>query len=171
MSKHDFPLQAFQDNFHFDPATGILTNSKTRGSKALKGKESGTLHYSGYLQVCFQRKIFRAHRIGWLLYYGKWPINLVDHINRIRTDNRIENLREATSSENLSNTEKRANNTSGYRGVDFRPDKKRFRARIFSKKKAYTIGHYKTAKEAAEAINNRIQDYHGDFTVKLKIIQ
>lgn len=71
--------------------------------KALTGKEAGTLCKKGYLEVTFLNKKIRCHNIAWYLFYKKWPNNYLDHVNRIKTDNRIENLRDVTHKENMQN--------------------------------------------------------------------
>lgn len=82
------------------------------------GKEAYTaLHSSGYRQGSFLGVRPLAHRVAWALFYGKWPAFDIDHINGVRTDNRIENLREVSRQDNLRNQIIRSDNTSGVTGV------------------------------------------------------
>jgi HNH endonuclease len=80
--------------FDYEPQSGWLTRN---------GKLVGTLDKDGYLVVTFEGKQYRVSRIAWLLYYGSWPLGIVDHKNRVRTDNKIHNLRDITNAENSRN--------------------------------------------------------------------
>jgi hypothetical protein len=110
----------------------------------------------------FFNKDFRAHRIAWLIYYGEWPKNQIDHINQDPTDNRIENLRDVTQLENLKNQALRSNNKSGYIGVHFEKSKQKYRARVQINNNRKHIGYYNTIEEAvaARAVANINYNFH-----------
>jgi len=101
-----------------------------KGKGRCKNKEAGTLLHSGYVGICIGAKRWQAHRLAWALHYGKWPINQIDHINGIKTDNRIVNLREATNSQNGKNLGLSKANTSGVKGVSFENYTKKWKAYI-----------------------------------------
>ncbi len=61
--------------------------------------------------------MLKAHRVAWVVYYGKWPKGQIDHINGDRADNRIGNLRDVNSSKNSRNSKMKSNNTSGHNGI------------------------------------------------------
>ena len=86
----------------YDPISGIITRTKEHPRYGY-GKPVGTLNKAGYLRIKVKYKLFQYHRIAWLLHYGEWPENHIDHINGLRSDNRIENLRDTTCSENQKN--------------------------------------------------------------------
>ncbi|MDA6380520.1 HNH endonuclease signature motif containing protein [Escherichia coli] len=69
--------------------------------------------------IMINGKAYPAHRLAWLIVYGTMPDGFIDHINRVRTDNRISNLRLVTHSENMQNRKIQKNNKSGYRGVSW----------------------------------------------------
>ena len=80
---------------------------------------NGSLDKDGYLIIKVKGKQFKAHRIVWLLHYGSFPKSEIDHINRIRTDNRIENLRESNRREQIANRDIKPNKDTGCIGVYF----------------------------------------------------
>ena len=84
------------------------------------GKEAGTLNLKGYVNVKLNKKMYKAHRIIWEMHNGQIPNGMqIDHINRVRDDNRIENLRLATNQANQRNYSKKKNNTTGFNGVAY----------------------------------------------------
>lgn len=96
---------------------GCLYYQKSQGS-VHAGKRAGSLTNRGYRRIKINRKSYREHRIIFLYHYGYLPKEL-DHINRDKTDNRIENLREATRTQNEANTEKRKDTSSRFKGVSY----------------------------------------------------
>lgn len=89
----------------------------------------------------------------------------VDHINGCKTDNRRSNLRICTRMQNLWNSRTKSSNTSGFKGIDFRQDKGKFRARIRAGGKRIHIGYFDTAELASEAYKKEAKKLHGDFCV------
>lgn len=105
----------------------------------------------GYSIITIFCTKFMAHRVIWAYHYGEWPINEIDHINGIKRDNRLENLRDVTTSENQKNRCLAIINTSGSMGVGFHKRQKKWRAYIASEGKQYHLGTFKTQLEALEA--------------------
>jgi hypothetical protein len=99
--------QYILDNLRYDPDTGHLWWTKPGGPTRKLHQPAGHHHAAGYREVNlrYNKKQFRtmAHRIAWFLYHGYWPADFIDHINGDKKDNRIENLREATSYQNMAN--------------------------------------------------------------------
>lgn len=81
------------------------------------GKEALASPFEGYLYGKLLGQTELAHRVVWALHYGEMPSGGIDHINHVRSDNRIENMRIATDRENARNQTLRASNTSGVMGV------------------------------------------------------
>ncbi|WBK39668.1 hypothetical protein [Xanthomonas phage L522] len=103
----------------YDPATGELRWKVARGrhGNACKaGSVAGSVNSRGYIQVGVHGRLYQAHRLAWLLHHGAWPSQQIDHIDRDRTNNRIDNLRECSNSENQQNVGKRSDNKSGVQG-------------------------------------------------------
>ncbi len=80
----------------YDPETGILRRKSN-------GKVAGGVTSSGYITVLVNGRRYLAHRVIWLMLYGEWPPEQIDHINRIRHDNRAVNLRAVSHAENMGN--------------------------------------------------------------------
>ena len=127
------------------------------------GGLAGCITPSGYVQIIFQRVHIGAHRLIWAWHNGDWPKHDIDHVNMDRSDNRIENLRQATRSQNKYNTAKQVDNTSGYKGVDFHKRRSIWRARISVSGKVLYLGAFNTSQEAASAYNAAACKYHGEF--------
>ena len=114
-------------------------------------KIAGTLHESGYQKIQVDRKIYRAHRLAWLYTFGEFPLQDIDHINRIRSDNRIENLRCVSRSENMLNLDPASSvNKSGFRGLK-KTKNNSWSVRVMVDGKTKYIGTFKDAKQASEA--------------------
>ena len=96
--------------FSYDKDTGVLTRLDRKNS-------IGSLDAYGYLVIKVKGKQYKAHRLAWFLHYGEFPKHNIDHINHIRTDNRIINLRDVTQAENNRNNTKKINKDTGVFGV------------------------------------------------------
>jgi len=137
----------------YDKDTGIFT--RLTGVK--KGKEIHCVDGEGYGVVSFHNKSYRAHRMAWLYVYGKLPDGILDHINQIKNDNRICNLREATVRQNRYNCKLNSNNTSGYRGVSWNKHAKKWKAAFHKGKDYILVGYFDTAEQANKAYLERIK--------------
>ena len=132
--------------------------------KRKKGKIIGTKGNHGYLSCLINKKLYLNHRIVYALYHGHLPEPkmTVDHIDGNKLNNKIENLRLATYSQNLSNKVS-YNNTSGAKGVVWNPQNENWRVRINYKKKAYEIGSFECFEKAVEACKNARNLIHQEF--------
>lgn len=148
---------------HYDPKTGVFTYLLHRSGSATVGSVAGSINGNGYYQIKINHKTYQAHRLAWLYVTGKYPKQILDHINGICADNRFFNLREASYSQNNMNTLRYKNNNSGYKGVCFYARTKKFLARISWNKQSKTIGYFNTAKEASEAYQAYAKVLHGEF--------
>lgn len=139
---------------HYDPETGVFTRTSSY-YKSRVGKEIGTMDTRGYIVMSIMRKTQLAHRLAWLYVYGCFPSSHLDHINGDTTDNRISNLREATSKQNQENRKLQKNNKTGYRGVIFRPSSGRYLAYVKHHREQIFLGSFATAEEASAAVKTK----------------
>lgn len=138
--------------FDYHP-DGTLTRKVARGNGAT-GKAVGSLKGKGYLRVHVEGRSYAVHRLIWLMHTGAWPKDQLDHINRVRTDNRIENLRECDTAENCWNqVGARPNNKGGVRGVHRLPSG-RFRAQTSVRGEKINLGKFDTIEAAQQAYQN-----------------
>lgn len=134
--------------FKYDPKTGNLIRRVSRGCKhGLKGSIAGTKH-NGYIRIKVNDTTYSAHRLIWLYHEGYMPENPLDHINRKRDDNRIENLREVSLQCNIRNTGNPKNNSSGVKGISWINLNRKWRAQIRVDKKQYYLGLFNDFTEA-----------------------
>lgn len=149
--------------FRYDPETGIIYRKwPTRGEKA-----TGCPNSEGYLLISVNGHNYSAHRLIWMYLYGTWPKDTIDHINGIRSDNRLCNLRACTQQQNVCNMKGHPRNTSGYKGVTLVNGK--WKAGIKANGKAIYIGSFVKKEDAARAYNDKAIQYFGEFA-KLNII-
>jgi hypothetical protein len=167
------PIELLHKFFRYDGETGaIFWRTRTadtfrmspifsqeivcrRWNSTRSGNRADSISGNGYRQVNVswdgKKKCLIAHRIVWALTYGVWPIDQIDHINGIRSDNRLSNLRAVTASQNQQNLGKMSNNTSGICGVNWKKDCKKWRAEIQVNGKYFYLGMFPTIEEAAAA--------------------
>lgn len=137
--------------FKYEPATGHLIN-RSRRIKSREGAVSGWVHVDGYVQVYAFGGGHLAHRVIWEMVNGPIPDGMeIDHINGRRTDNRLQNLRVVTRSDNMRNQKRRRDNKTGYIGVTWEKRLGKYRAGISTEGVRQHLGIFDTAEEASAA--------------------
>lgn len=143
----------------YDPATGEFLWSATPRSGVRAGSPAGNISPEGR-RIRIDRKEYKAHRLAWLYVHGAWPAAVIDHINGDPTDNRIANLREATHQQNMANSKRRGDNTSGRKGVARSAAKQvRWRAHF----RGEYLGSFDTEEQAHQAYCTAAADFFGEF--------
>jgi hypothetical protein len=138
-----------QELLQYNEETGIFTWRIHAGNR-LSNSIAGSLCKRGYFDISVDGKNYRAHRLAWLYVYGNFPIGVIDHINGIKSDNRLVNLRDVTNAKNLLSFRKvSSNNTSGFLGVSKNHDG--WRAEINVNVQKINLGTYPTKEEASIA--------------------
>lgn len=152
--------------FMYDPETGnLIWRERERSDFATKpaymsfrsrrmGKPAGCVMAEGYRTIVVDGQGWLAHKLVWLFVHQEWvryPEFEIDHINGVRSDNRIQNLRKVSKSMNQRNGAMRRNNKSGVIGVNWVKSKRRWVARIWDGPNHRYLGQYKTLGDAALA--------------------
>jgi hypothetical protein len=138
----------------YDPLTGEFVWRVTR-SKVRAGSRAGTPTKDGYRDITISGRDYREHRLAWLYMTGELPSGQIDHKNRIRNDNRFDNLREATPSENAQNIK--------HKGATFHKQCGKWQAQIKVGSKPMYIGLFNTEQEAIEAYQKKKAELHPFF--------
>jgi hypothetical protein len=147
--------------FRYDQDAGeLFWNVHRRG--VVFGTKVGSPDSLGYLRVGINLALYRVHQIIWLLEIGEWP-KQIDHINGIKSDNRIVNLRIASNKQNAGNVGKRIHNTSGYKGVVWDKAKSKWIANITIDTKVRFLGRFEDIEDAAEAYRAAAKIHFGEF--------
>lgn len=151
----------------YDPETGSIA-WRVRGASRRLSKVAGNARKDGYIDLDITvdgvRIRPKAHRIAWLLHYGQWPEGVIDHINGVRNDNRIANLRDVTHKVNMENRSPIAPcNKTNLLGVVTLPDGRGFRSLISTDGKEIHLGVFDTAAEAHAAYLGAKKVLHTGF--------
>ena len=158
----DLTVDLLNELFTYDRETGELSWKMSKGT-AKKGDVVGCDNGRGYLRASINSKLYLVHRLVFLMHKGYLPV-VLDHIDGNSRNNRIENLRPASKSQNQHNRKTGKNNTSGFKGVSYNKKTANFRARISHLNKSIFLGHYKTPEEADVAVRAAREELHGSFS-------
>ncbi|SAL59327.1 HNH endonuclease [Caballeronia peredens] len=146
----------------YDPETGELRWIDPKHIR--RGQPAGWMRkHTGYRVVVIKQVRYLEHRICWALHSGEWPEVTIDHINHIKSDNRIANLRVATVAQNNRNRPRQANNSIGFKGVTQHRGSKRFHAKIQANNVKYSLGYFDSPEEAHAAYAAAAAKLHGEF--------
>lgn len=153
------PTQALiKSLFDYDPEVGIFYWKVPPTRRIKTGRIAGTLNQN-YVMIGINRKQYRAHHLAWLWVYGVFPVLCLDHINRVTSDNRISNLREATPHQNSTNSTPYASK----KGIAWVKKTKNWRAHSFFSGHRIELGVYKSFEEAEAVLNKFLADHPNDF--------
>lgn len=162
----------WHDYFTLDEALGVLywkarpiiNRTSKMWNSAHAGKQAGTLTDNGYLVVYVNNKRRRVHNIIWEMIEGPIPEGFeIDHRNGLRADNRRNNMRLSTRTQNNYNHPVRSDNTSGFRGVSWHGQNQNWTVRIKDGDRYRTLGSYATPEEASAIYEAEARRIHGEF--------
>lgn len=174
----DIPVTDVMEILRYDSISGRLTwcfrdrrlfkterqfktwNARFSGRDALSSlSQRGYLHGKIFGLAC------KAHHAAWAIYHGNWPDGEVDHIDRDKANNSIDNLRIVDRSQNCMNRSGHKDSTSKYKGVSYKKSIGKWTSQIQHNKQSIHLGYYNNELDAAEAYDNSMVKYHGDFGV------
>lgn len=165
------PVSELSELLRYDHETGRIFWRVRRSNLIPAGREAFTASKnSGHKHGLIHRKAYMAHRVAWALHYGEWPSGSIDHINGVPDDNRIENLRLASASENAMNRRPNRGKASGLPHGVSRKSNGRYFAQIQKGGVNYHLGYFGTVDEARSAYMKAKEDmgFHENHGAILK---
>lgn len=139
-------------------ASSNVWNSKYANKEAFTFKSP-----DGYRSGNIFGRVYLAHRVIFAIYHGAWPARHIDHIDSVRDNNRISNLREASDAENSRNCSSEAGSSSRYLGVSFYKRDRNWEANIRIDGKQVHLGRYSCECEAARVRDVAALAHHGAY--------
>jgi hypothetical protein len=149
---------------HYNPKTGQFRWRKACSRGVNAGDVAGGFHpRRGSRVICIQRRSYPEHQLAWFYMTGRWGRPTIDHRDRDSTNNRWENLRRATPSQNNANRRRPRHNTSGYKGVHLCRRTAKWVARIVYRDKSIYLGRFPTPQAAHAAYVAAAHKLFGEF--------
>ncbi|WXX00952.1 HNH endonuclease [Salmonella phage 1586] len=161
--------ERLKELLEYNPDTGIFIwksrkVDRSGFNKQFAGKIAGNPQNNGYINITIDSEVHGAHRLAFLYMEGYMPAR-VDHENRVRSDNKWLNLREATVSQNGANALKYSNNSSGYKNVYWTKKTCRWQVQVMKDGKSYSGGYFTNLKDAVETANELRFELFGEFAL------
>lgn len=177
MHRADLTSEYVRRIVDYDPHTGVLTwlprtpdmfddgghsaeHNSRKWNARFAGSIASTKNAHGYVCVRINGNRYLAHRIAWLYMVGSWPPDQIDHKNGDTGDNRWDNLRLATHSENHQNLKVKKSNRSGYSGVHWHVARSKWAASIKFQRRNIHLGFFDSAEDAHAAYLQAKAKYH-----------
>lgn len=155
MKAKQIDIPNIKEILDYDEDSGLFRwkhNMNGRSKKCCAGTIAGTKINSGYIQISIFNIRYLAHRLAWFYVHGSIDQNLViDHINRIRDDNRIENLRLVDPYENALNKSVQKRSSSGHTGIIWNKSKNKWQVSITINGKRFNCGNFSNFDNAVAA--------------------
>jgi hypothetical protein len=155
--KNNITQEQIKSLLDYNEEAGVFYWKVSAANNSIKvGSVAGSLKKNGYIGIGIENKEYYAHRLAWLYVYGEFPSCQIDHINRVRSDNRLVNMRIVSNKINAQNQGLRQGSLSGFRGVNWYKKGRKWQARIHHNNKTMHVGYYdnladaKLAREIAE---------------------
>jgi len=137
-------------HLRYEPENGNLYWTERRANRTDLSKPAGILTPEGYIQISIsinrKQYLFRAHQLIWRMHHGVWSELHIDHLNRTRNDNRLENLRLVSHQENMMNQGMKYNNKLGYQNISV--DRNGYSVRVMINYKVINRKYFRTLEQA-----------------------
>jgi hypothetical protein len=136
----------------YDPSTGVFTWINPTSNRVRLNDVAGCLGDDGYLKIQLMGNRYKSHRLAWLYCHGEFPEFELDHIDGVRVNNQLSNLRLATSKQNKENVKLKITNTTGYRGIHWDKSRQKWLAHITHNRKFHNLGRFNDINDALKAV-------------------
>lgn len=166
MKRDELTQAQLKDVLSYDPDSGHfqwIVAGKNQYQKY--GSIAGSLKPNGYIDIKLFGTMYKAHRLAWFYMTGEWPM-FIDHINRVKSDNRWRNLRKCNHQQNMNNVGRYRNNKSGFKGVSLHKDTGKWQVQIRSKGGRMHLGIFEDIELAALVAQAAREKYHGEFATQ-----
>jgi hypothetical protein len=160
---NDLTAEYVRSILDYNPDSGVFTWKKTRANRAKKGAVAGHRNSKGYLAIRINYVSYQGYRLAWLIMTGNWPECEIDHRDMDPSNNKWENLRQASHNQNKHNRGKNKNNTSGFKGVFWNNQSKKWFSQIACNRKTIYLGIFDTKEKASIAYCKAAEQYHHEF--------
>lgn len=147
-------IALIRSNIAYDSDSGSFTWRVSKRGHRRAGDAAGSMQ-RGYRRIKIEQETYLAHRLAWALHYGREPVGEIDHKDGNPSNNRIDNLREATRAQNCQNVKGT--------GVRYEEDRGMWLARICVDYRQINLGRFKTKKEAMLAYETASKEHRGSF--------
>lgn len=162
----ELDVEVLRSLLSYEPMTGALRWIERPSRGVAIGDLAGFITSVGYRSIRIRGASYQAHRLAWLHNYGEWPTGDLDHINGIKSDNRIVNLRDVSRAVNCQNIRHaQRDNASGFLGVSLPKKGRKWVAQIYHDGKKRTIGYFITPEQAHEAYLAAKRENHPGCTL------
>ena len=148
-TKKELTQKRVKELLSYDPETGVFIWNICRNRLAPVGGIAGADTSNGYRRIVIGGREYLAHRVAWFYMEGYWPEHEIDHINRVKNDNRWKNLRHVSRQCNLRNQKLSYVNKSGVTGLCHCGRSKKWHVAIGVGGKSVWLGDYKSKHKAA----------------------
>jgi hypothetical protein len=153
-----------RERLDYNPETGLFQWKGPLTGRKLR--EAGSTDAKGYRCITIDGVLHKSHRLAWLYVHGTWPAGQIDHLNGLKGDNRIANLRDVTNSINNQNKRRPDKDSkSPYLGVTWCKSSCAWRANIGVNNKVVRLGSFRTPEAAYEAYLNAKRELHPGCTI------
>lgn len=157
----DFTHENLKKWVNYNPITGVFTWNKSPTNSIKIGDSVGNKTNTGYMEACVLGKRVLQHRLAFFYMTGIWPADQIDHKNMIRSDNRWDNLREATNCQNTYN--RLTYNKLGLKNVYYHPQSGKYNVKIVINGKTKSFGYYSDVELADLVAREAREKYLGEF--------
>lgn len=160
MLSEELTRERLRELLGYDPESGIFVWRAHRRN-GRNGTKAGRVTRKGYVRITVDGKSYAAHRLAWLYTNGVLPDMQIDHINGVRADNRLQNLRLATQTQQNMNRAPNKNKTT--KGITWHARRNRWQAQIMLGGKNHYLGLYSSPEMAREAYDAAAKKMFGEF--------